>query len=264
MADAILCTPLQFTFAEIGSQTTVGPAANLSNDFLGRCWRTTGSSWIVIDLGVAQDVDTIALLATNLQSADSVRIRSSNTLGNLTGASPAGSFLSDTTLGGHASADAAKRLHRSVMARPGTISARYWRIDVTTSLSNFSAGRLVIGKAMQAADNFDYGWNFQVLDLGSTETTSSGQEDSLIGAKVLGYQWTWSWLTEQEARGALLDILAYAGTTRPVFFCFDPAASDLHNALAYGRIVERVQGVNYATNTWQAEFTLRSKLILNL
>lgn len=264
MADAILCKPLPFTFGEIGSQTTVGPAVNLSSDFLGRCWRTTGSSWVVIDLGSSQVIDTVALLATNLLNTDAVRVRSSNTSGHLTGASPSGPFACDIDLGGHASPEAANRLHRSVMARPASINARYWRIDVSTGLTNFSAGRLVIGKSMQASDNFDYGWNFQVLDLGSTDTTPLGIEDSQLGAKVLAYQWTWSWLTEQEARGPLLDILAYAGTTRPVFFCFDPAATDLHNALAFGRIVERVQGVNYAANTWQAEFSLRSKLILSL
>lgn len=264
MADPILCRPLPFTISAVGNETTVGPATNLNNDNLGRAWRTTGSTYVIVDLGAATDVDTIALLATNAASGDTVRVRASNTLANLTGAAPSGPFLVNSLVNAQASAEASKRVHRQSLCRPGTINARYWRIDVTTSLGSFAAGRLVLGKALQASDGADYSWTFEVFDHGATEVTRIGQEDSLIGAKVMLYRWTWSWMNETEARGPLLDILSYAGITRPVLFCFDPAAADLHNTIAFGPMMEGVRQENYAQGYYQAEFALRSKLVLSL
>jgi hypothetical protein len=172
--------------------------------------------------------------------------------------------VSDTTISAHASAEAAKRIHRSSLARPAATTARYWRIDVTTSLGDFTAGRLVIGAGMTAADNVDYGWSFSVFDYGSTDYSRLGIDDTLIGAKVLSFKWNWSWFTEAEARGPLLDLMAYAGVTRPVLLCLDPAAADVHNVLAFGQMQQGVEAVNYVKDTYEAEFMLRSKLILNL
>lgn len=264
MAEAFLCRPLPFTINAVSIETTQGPASNLNNDRLGRVWQTTASAYVILDLGAATLFDTVAVLASNASATDTFRVRASSTLGNLTGASPTGPFLCNLSQNIRASADASKRLHKSGLCRPGDVTARYVRIDITTSLSDFTLGRVVIGDSMQASDNVDYGWNFEVFDYGSTDISRLGVDDTLLGAKVLNYQWTWSWMTEAEARGPLLDILAYAGATRDVLFCFDPAATDLHNTIAYGKLQPGIKSVNYVKDTYEAEFSLRSKLILNL
>jgi hypothetical protein len=264
MADAFLCRPLSFLINAVSNQTTQGPATNLINDRLGRVWQTTGSAYVIVDLGTARSVDTVSLLATNAAIGDTIRVRAHNTLENLTGVTPSGPFLSDSTVPANASAEAAKRIHRSSLARPLATTARYWRIDVTTSLSDFTAGRLVIGAGMTAADNVDLGWSFSVFDYGSTDYSRLGVDDTLIGAKVLSYKWKWSWFTEAEARGPLLDLMAYAGVTRPVLLCLDPSATDVHNVLAFGQMQQGIEAVNYVKDTYEAEFMLRSKLILNL
>ena len=264
MADAFFCRPIEFAVHSASQNTAQNPAINLNNDRLGRTWQLTADGYMIADLGSAQLVDTISLLATSAVAGETVRIRSSNTIGNLSGAAPTGPFLTDVTVNAQASAEASKRLHRSCLATFVAVTARYWRVDVNMNSPSFTAGRLVIGKSMTTADNVDYGWSFEVFDYGSNEVSRLGIDDTLIGAKVLAYQWKWSWFTEAEARGPLLDLMAYAGTTRPVLFCFDPDAADLHNAIAYGSILQSVKTINYAKDTYEAEFQLRSKLILNL
>lgn len=266
MANAILCSPYNFTVLSTGNATTAGPAANLNNDRMGRVWQCSGTStcYVVVDLGSAKTVDTVALLASNANSGDTVRLRGASTSAAVSGTTPPGSFLADQTFNAVASTDGNKRLHRNGMKTFTGVSARYWRIDVTTTNSAFQAGRLVLGSSLAAADAQDYGWGFEVADLGSIEDTTLGIDDIRIGAKVLAFDWTWSWLTETEARGALLDVLAYGGKTRPILVCLDPAASDLHNVLGFGQLVEGVKGTNYASNTYQASFSLRSRLVLTL
>lgn len=266
MANALLCSPYSFTVLSSGNATTAGPASNLNNDRLGRVWQCSGTSscYVVVDLGAAKTVDTVALLASNANSGDTVQVRAGATSGAVSGASPAGPFTANQTFNAVASSDGNKRLHKAGMKNFTGVSARYWRIDVTTTNTAFQAGRLMLGSSLAAADTLDYGWDFEVVDLGTIDDTTLGIDDIRIGAKVLAFDWTWSWLTETEARGSLLDVLAYGGRTRPVFVCLDPAASDLHNVIGFGQLVEGVKGTNYASNTYQAAFSLRSRLVLTL
>lgn len=266
MANAILCRPLPFTVLSSGNATAAGPASNLNNDRMGRAWQCSGTTncYVVIDLGSAQTIDTVALLASNANAADTVRLRGAATSAAVSGTSPPGAFLADQTFSAVASTDGNKRVHRNGIKTFTGVSARYWRIDVTTTNTAFSAGRLVLGSSLAAADNVDYGWDFEVVDLGKIDDSTLGIDDIRIGAKVLAYHWTWSWLTETEARGSLLDILAYAGTTRPILLCLDPAATDAHNLIGYGQLVESVKGTNYLSGTYDAQFGLRSRLVLSL
>lgn len=266
MANAILCRPLPFEIFNAANQTAGGPASNLKNDRLGRVWRMSGFSnaYVIFDLGFAQTIDVVALLAHNGQSADTMRVTAASDPAHLAGTIPVGPTLSNQVVSLQASSEAAKRIHRSALCRPTSVSARYWRIDVNTVVDGFTAGRLVIGKALEAADGVDIGWDFEVVDTGEVEQTPLGLDDIRLAAKVLRYRWTWSWLTEAEARGVLLDIGAYAGTTRPIFLCLDPGASDLHNVIGFGRLTEGYKGTNYAHGTYEASFSLLSKLILSL
>lgn len=266
MANPILCRPLPFTVLSQGNQTTAGPASNLNNDRLGRAWQCNGTSncYAVIDLGSAQTIDTTALLASNANSGDTIRVRAAATSAALTGAAPPGSFLYNQVHNAVASSDGNKRVHKNSLTVFSGVSARYWRIDVTTTNPAFAAGRLVIGASLQAADAQDYGWEIGVVDMGSIDDTQLGLDDIRIAAKVLQFNWTWSWLTEAEARGPLLDILTYAGRTRPILSCLDPAASDVHNLIGFGQLAEGVKAANYAANTYDAAFSLRSRLVLSL
>jgi len=264
--NATICAPLPFTITDVGNEAPVGPATNLANDKLGRVWKTAGSSdrYVIVDLGAATVINTVALLATNAASDDTFRVRGANTVPALSGAIP-GPLVFDQTRNLPASPEGLRRLHRQgLLLLAGSVSVRYVRIDITSAASDFSAGRLVIGNHMAAEDNVDYGWEMGVADLGRTESMPLGVDDDEIAAKVLAFSWKWSWLTEAEARGQMLDLLAYAGITRPVLMVMNPEAADLHNVIAYGKISEGAPMRNYATDLYDVSFKMRSMLVLNL
>lgn len=234
---------------------------NVLNERLGRTGVINSS---VFDLGSPLPIDTVALLATDqiegqvwnaqfyASAADAAASRSA--LGG-TGSFPA-----------WASPEAGKRLHRQgigMLAAP--VVARFVKIDASRPCQT---GRLVIGKSFTAADTMDIGYSFKVVDLGERRRATNSLVNNTLRGKVLEFSWVWSWMSEQEARGALLDLLAYAGTTRDVLCILNPDAADLHNVIGYGSLIEEVEGVNVAggnvDSAYEAKFRLQSRLLLNL
>ena len=250
----------------VSASSAVG-AENLLNERLGRTALLRAGSVTIYDAGRLIEADTVALLAND--STDPARRWSVQ--GFRTAADAANNTNEVSTTGSvstWASAEAGKRLHRQGLGYLSGAAARYFRVGVS---SDINAGRLVIGKAFTAADTMDIGYSFKVYDMGDTRVSATALENSTIRGKALEYNWVWSWMSEAEARGALLDVLAYAGTTRDVLAILNPDAADLHNVIAYGRIVEEVEGINVAggvgadmVNAYQAKMRMRSRLILNL
>lgn len=262
----ILCQPLPFTVAASSGMTN---PENMGNDRLGRVATFGSNAYTVIDLGSSQSIDLFGTLASNSASSTrNWRVRGFNSvadaqsLANTVGGSDTGEFSS------WASSEAGKRVHRNAYKRLNApVSARYWRID-GGSLTR-TLGRLVIGKAYVAADTMDIGYTTRIVDHGENPRGRGAIDNPTIFGKVLEFSWTWSWMTEAEARGALLDILAYAGKTRPILCILNPDAPDLHNVIGYGMLEELPDLVNIAggsgvTNAYEANFRLQSRLILNL
>lgn len=252
-----LVVPYAFTIVD-GNPTS----PNLANERLGRT--ATMSDITIIDLGSAQPVDTVALLATSAPTGQVFSVIGFTSIAN------ARANTSPVAPGQNwpawASAEASKRLHRQGVAMfAETVVARYWRIAVSTP---FQCGRLVIGKAFTAADTMDIGYSFKVVDLGERRRATNSLVNNTLRGKVLEFSWVWSWMSEQEARGALLDLLAYAGTTRDILCILNPDAADLHNVIGYGSLIEEVEGVNVAggnvDSAYEAKFRLQSRLLLNL
>lgn len=260
----ILCIPKSFTV--IASSSVTNPA-NLTNDRLGRTASFTGTSgaYVALDLGASVPVDTFAVLASDA-SADTItwRMRAyASQADAIAGTSPT---YTGPAVSAWASPEAGKRVHRnSVQLDVAPVTARYWRISVSHSIK---IGRLVIGDRYTALDTMDIGFSHRVVDYGENKISATALESANVRPKVLEHNWAWTWLTEQEARGELLDLLAYAGQTKDVLCVLNPDADDLHNVIGYGRFAQVTDLINVAggsvANAWQAKFALRSRLILNL
>jgi len=253
-----LVVPLAGTVIQANNGTA------LENIWSERLGRVATAVYFTVDLGSAVSVDTIALLATNAKvgtdwaayAFDSRTDAINSTVGN-----------AKFSTGGKAwaSAEAGKRLHRQVLAMFEPVVARYWVIALSEPTQ---IGRLVIGQSFTAADTMDIGYSFKVVDLGERRRATNSLVNNTLRGKVLEYSWVWSWMSEPEARGALLDLLAYAGTTRDILCILNPDAADLHNVIGYGSLVEEVEGVNVAggnvDSAYEAKFRLQSRLLLNL
>lgn len=269
MAFPFLCQPYPMTV--IGSVGTVvaGSEQNVANDRLGRVWRSNipgDIASITVDLGSVRPVDTFAFLATNVAyaaPASTLWLQASN-------AADFSVLLYDSGAVIGLPSPGLSRVHRNFQRTIPLTNARYWRVRCYVQTPNFDVGRLILGKALTASDTQDVGWTYKVVDLGENRRASTGLDDPTIRGKVLEYKWTWSWMNEAEARGPLLDILVYAGTTRNILLCLNPDAADLHNMIGFGKLQESPEVANTVSgpidldNAYEASFTLQSRLILNL
>lgn len=260
----VLCIPKPFTV--VGSGGVTNPS-NLGNERLGRTanFGSGGAAHVVFDLGAVMPIDTFAMLATDSGgSGISWQMRAYASQANAI-ADTAPTYTGPAN-SSWASPEAAKRIHRSSVQLADTpVSARYWR--VTTS-ADMRVGRFLIGDRYTALDTMDIGFSHRVVDYGENKISQTALETANVRPKVLEHSWAWTWLSEQEARGELLDILAFAGMTKDVLCVLNPDAADLHNVIGYGRLTQLTDLINVASgqqgNAWQAKFSLRSRLILNL
>jgi hypothetical protein len=261
----ILAVPLPFT---VVSNVAVNMPANLLNERLGRVavFAHAGSR-VIVDLGTPRSITVVALLATNANDSAKWRVRAANGIAQLDSGA---TYDSATRVVG----DIAHGLNRidrqAVILHPDPILARYWLIEYSDLFAglDLEVGRLVLATGFTALDTMDIGYSFKVVDLGEARRSTSGLDNSTTRGKVLEFSWTWSWMSEPEARGDLLNILAYAGITRDILCILNPDAEDLHNVIGYGKLVEAVEGVNVAgggvDSAYAATFRLQSRLILNL
>lgn len=264
MDNAFLCAPIPYTVAGYSDQTAAGPATNVTNDRLGRVWQAApGSGAVVIycEFPALTDIDTVAVLATNLEAASNYQLQYSSSPFSTFNA---GLFHYENGVS-LASADGINRVHRQMLVHTATpYSVRTLGIKIDSTQPYFTAGRIVIGKAFQPAENIDFGWDFGIVDRGSTETTELGITNAVIGSKVMQYRFAWAYETEAEARGAGLELGLYAGKTKPVLFCGDYAATDKHNLIGYGRLQEGARFNNFMFNGYASAFGIESDLIFTI
>jgi hypothetical protein len=131
---AYLASPLPFAVNQLaGSYLPSAPLDNLLNDRGGMVWRSASSTdFIVVTLSGAR-LDLIALWATNMTTANSVRVR-----------------FSPNADGTAATFDRTYTGDRNLIAMlPAAITATYLRLDFTRgSLPFIEVTRLVLSKAL--------------------------------------------------------------------------------------------------------------------
>lgn len=115
---AYLAAPLPLAVSQLaGSYLPNGPLDNLLNDRTGMVWRSASTTdYIVVTLNGAT-LDTIALWATNMAAADTVRVRFS---ANTAGTSP----TFDQYFSG---------VKNNIILLPSTMGGTYLRLDFTRS-----------------------------------------------------------------------------------------------------------------------------------
>lgn len=263
MPNSFLTRPRPFDIVQTGNQTATGPSTNLNSDRLAKSWRASGAGqiYVVVDLLSVIEIDTVALLAHNLTASDTIRIRTADTSAPLLGATAPGPFKVDQTISAFASSDASNVFHKNALGVVPLHTARYLRIDISTSIANFYAGRLVINRSAIPATDIDFGYSYSIIDLGSKEKTPNGIDDITLSSKVARFNCTWSWITEAEARAELLRIFSYAGVTKSVLFVLRPDEPQLHNFIGYGKFDNEAPFVYESDGMYNVQISLTSDLI---
>lgn len=206
---------IDFSTLSGGSWNGSYPLANLKNRYLSQKARSTNaltsSTVIDIDLGAAQSIGVVALIAHNLSAGTAtVRVQGSSS------ATQSPSLYDSAAQAAYAGADYA------ITFPP--VAARYWRIsiaDTANAAGYVQLGRVFIGPRFKPTWGASFG---AAVSVGSNSvmTQASG------GDKFPRKRKTWrawkvdcNFLSDAEAYGTLLGILRSHDITDEFYFFFD-------------------------------------------
>jgi hypothetical protein len=199
-----------------GSWNAGYPLSNLKNRYLAQKARTTNalstSSIIDIDLGSAQVIGVVAVVAHNLSAAATVRIQGDDTAGIT-------SPLYDS--------GALPIYSGSDYALPfAPVSARYWRIsliDTGNAAGYIQLGRVFIGPKLAPAKGTDWGQSLAIDSSTEVQRSLGGPEyfDERANRRI--WRGKWSWLTDAEGYSTVLGILRSHDISREVYVIGDDA-----------------------------------------
>lgn len=246
------------------------PAAGSSTPVTGLGWdklndpqprhrsRVASTSVILIwDLGAGVSIDCAALISTNIEFADTVRVRAS-----LTDATVTGSLLHDSG----ANSGVAGLNGNVIEVMPAPITARYVRWDITAS-NPIDIGLAPVSLLSRPGRNFAFGAQHGFIDLAVRDKNPDTGADFTIGGPLIRtYVFTIEGLASNEVLGALIGTLDITVTARgDVLFIPDPDASrlDLGNQAIWGSY-RSVGGsdlnVRTAAQRWTRSFRIIERL----
>lgn len=152
------------------SSVILAPPERLQNPHVARKWRSGdgGAQALTLDLGVAQIMDTVALVGLNMTLGGTVRVRASLMDDTAqTGEAYDSGILTDVV-------DPAYAMLVHLM--PSRVTARYVRVDMSEpTVSYIEAGRLFVGVRWQFAYNFGFGWSRGYVDRSRRTESRGGQ-----------------------------------------------------------------------------------------
>lgn len=197
-----------------GSWHASYPLTNLQTRNLGEKARTTNalaaSSVLNLDLGSAQTIGVVALVAHNLSAAATVRIQGSS-------AADQSVALYDSTALVYSGSDYA-------MALPTPVAARYWRIsisDTSNPAGYVQMGRVFCGWAFKPTNPIDWNPALGVDSKTVVMEALDGTEyfDERPNHRV--FQGQWSWLSDPEAYSFLIAIQRSHDVSREIYLIAD-------------------------------------------
>lgn len=206
------------------------PAANVQEARVSKKWRAAvDDTALQLDFGAATDIDCVAILGLNLTAAATARVKFS-TINSTGDASVYDSGLLDP-----AGVDSFYGSFFHLAAQ--SYSARYVRVELTdAALDYIEAGRLVVGLAWRPEHNFEVGYARYSLDSSSVVEAESGEEWVNVKAARRAVRLQMAAVSQAEIDAHLDPMIAYAGRSRQVLVCLDPAASNLGRETFFGRM----------------------------
>lgn len=235
---------LYWNHFDLGSLTASSAATavtRLQDIRPGRVWRATGytAEWVKCDLGSAKNLTHAAVIAHNLDTSGTIRVRAGNdasfatTLydsGVVDAWPPIAGFGSDgfgTSLGGYPIlSDFADYRPFRFFDFGGTISARYIRYDFTSTSSagNIQVGRLFAGVGYQPTYNLSYGWGYDWVD--PSEITDTEASAFILGrTKYRQFTLPLENIPQDEALFSMDDFKRIVGNSKSVLLVLFPKGS---------------------------------------
>jgi hypothetical protein len=222
--EGVLYTP---TFSG-GSWSASLPVTNVADRRLSRVARSSNalaaSTQFEVDLKTARDVGLVALLLPNISSVGTVRVRASNSAGSF--GSPVYDSGTVTVWPAGETAETMEGL-TPVFVDLLTLSSacRYWLVEITDTANTagyLEVARLVLAKAWQPSRNMAYGARLPLET--ETERMVTDGASAVYNERPTrrSYEFDLALLPEAEIMDSGFELQRIAGTSRQIFFVFDP------------------------------------------
>lgn len=241
MSRAIFVKPLPLASVFATSAAAGHDPAYVGNDHMGVVWKSgTGEALqqLLIDLGEDVPLDTILLFGCTVPSAATLYVGlATSAQGPFTGASwagPTGPFLAGVI---QPTSGRSRALWMAPADAPAV--ARYVILDIRAlSGASVTIGRVVIGKRIQLARNFQFGAAFGVRDLGAVDFSVRGVLLRRRGAKLRSIGLTFGAVHRDEVEAMIHPLVEQVGLTEPVALVTDPDPDDQRqNRIYFGPLV---------------------------
>ncbi len=244
-----------------GNELTTLPAINLQDPQPTKKWRTSGLStmYVVVDLGSANAINLVSLIAHNGSAAATWQIRGASSEANLT-AAPGYDSGSVSMWPGTGKPSGWIDTLFALLWLTTSQTHRWWRIDVVDAGNTdgyFEAGRLIIDAAWQPDIGLSPNWGVQWIDPGPREQS--------IGGQIYPTQRTRRRLIELildfNDRDVMLnnafELQRKRGSSRDIFVLGDPTGTThLHRDAVYGLFTGLQPLVNSAFNIFSQIITV--------
>jgi hypothetical protein len=225
--------------------------------------RVNATSAILIwDLGSAKAVDCAALISNSLTSAATARLRASTAdstvVTSLLHDSGVQSNVTDAAWNGNV-----------VQAISASVTARYWRWDVTDAGAPIDIGLAPLGLLFRPARNFAYGAQEGRLDLGLRDTNQdTGAQFGVSGPKPRVKIFTMPAMTKTEARDIAVSADAMdrlVGVSGDVLFVPDADDTWINRARdaiwgGFRQPSTEIYGERKTVNAWSRAFRMTERL----
>lgn len=254
-----------------------------------RKWTATSASsaWIGGDVGSSVQSNVAAIVAHNLDTSCTIRIRLGTDAQLI---NPAGSPAEPdatgvvydsgyidawppvaglgfdgfgTTLGGFPIlSDFAEYPPYTLKILGATYTFRYWRIDFASSATNgngaFSIGRVLVGLSVQLINNASVGYSIEWAD--PSELTDT--EESFLVRRKRKYRilrLEWQVITRDEAFSVVDDFKRIVGTSREILICLFPTGDQAtqYRTTIYGVPVENAAVSNPHYDIYRTSMAVR-------
>lgn len=237
---------------------TAHPVLNLGYD-APVAWRSqpAGNDHAFTAYMAPDDVDTIAILMTNLPEAATVVIKAGTTNGVSDYRYPSSgstAFRASANLPGRPG-------YHGIIRLPSVQNYAYWRVEITAALTGklLHVEHAVFGKALQTK-NYSQGKSEDLIDMGSLSRNRSGVPIRTLGARLRRVNFDISMLSEEQFELNYGQLSKAVGSTQPVLVVPNSKANAFfHDRILYGAIVDSRE-INPASPRFTKSFVVESLL----
>jgi hypothetical protein len=259
----LLAKPWPMTVSTVsGGYDAAFPPSNLTNNDYGRVVQVTnpnpdnGTAY-TFDLGVAREVDVLAVLWHNLKGASIIHYSGSNNPDGITNAVYDSGFIPATT--GQTQRESLT-LFKNLVTLPNPVVARYWRLEFSVLANTVNViSRFFVGKGAKFAIGPQKA-TLGAKDMNANVTTEVGESRSQEDQNLIrpAVSLSFEYAKQSEMEKILGQYTLALGVSKPMLICTDLTTPYIQDNVAFGRPEKVVTLESSIYDVWSFEAVVTS------